>query len=216
MFSVPDRQERIINPTTIIRIGTSITDFSYMGNISGSEPRLLEVDNTLLAISFETLGLAANANIGNSITGINDGSYFDLNLKFTNGFSVIKRQKVQLGVPIQLSTGLTTSNNDFNENRFNQTHFSGGSGVFLNINPTRKIQLQNSGLFGYGFSNSNGGFFGGTMNYNSVSSRVNLLNFIGDRTLSIGYDYTFRSYDIDSEVYDYDLTGHQITIGVSF
>lgn len=216
MFSVADRQERITRPTTLIRVGVAVADFTYQGSLAGPEPSLLEVDNTLLALTFETLGLSANAKIGNSITGIDDGSFFDLNLRFTNNINVVRRQKLQAGFPIQLSTGLTTSNNDFNENRFNQSHFSGGAGLFCNINPTRKLQWQNSGLIGYGFSNSNGGFFGGTMNYISAGSRVNLLNFINERTLSIGYDYVLRSYDIDSEIYDYDLSAHQITIGVSF
>lgn len=216
MFSVQDRQERITRPTSILRIGTAISDFEYTGGLNGTDQTLLERDNNLLAITFETLGLSANAKIGNSITGISDGSFFDLNIKFTNGFRLIRQQKFQIGIPVQLSTGLTTSNSDFTENRFNQTHFSGGTGALLNVNPSRKLEWQNSGVIGYGFSNSNGGFFGGTMNYINIASTINLLNFIGERTLSIGYEFIIRSYDIDSEIYDYDLNAHQITIGVSF
>ncbi len=216
MFSVEDGPERVNRPSTLIRIGASAVDFTYQGTIQGTQPGLIEVDNTLLAFTFETQGLSANANLGNSITGFDNSSFFDLNIRFTNGFRLIRQQKFQAGLPIQLSTGLTTSNSDFNENSFNQTHFSGGTGLFFNINPSRKIQFQNTGVFGYGFSNSNGGFFGGTMNYLSVGSRLNLLNFIGDRTLSLAYDYIFRSYDIDSEIYDYDLSAHQITLGISF
>lgn len=216
MFSVENKRERITRPTTIIRIGTSIADFTYKGILTDTDQSLLELDNALLAVTIETSGLTANANIGNSITGIDNGSFLDLNLKFMNGFTLLRQRRVQIGVPIQLSTGLTTSNSDFTENRFNQTHFSGGTGVFLNLNPSRKLEIQNNGVIGFGFSNSNGGFFGGTMNYVNVGSRINLLNFIGERTLSVGYDYIFKSYDIDSEIYDYDLTGHQVTLGISF
>lgn len=88
--------------------------------------------------------------------------------------------------------------------------------MFVNVSPSRKLQFQNSGVIGYGFSNSNGGFFGGNISYIDVGSQINLLNFISERTLSIGYNYIFKSYDIDLEIYDYDLTGHQITIGISF
>jgi hypothetical protein len=212
MFSVPDRQERINRPNTIIRVGTSIATFDYQGTLTDPDQSLLEVDNALFAVTFETQGLTANINVGNSLSGIDDGSFLNLNLRFTNGFGIVR----QAGIPIQLSTGLTTSNNDFTENRFNQTYFSGGTGLFLNINPSRKIQFSNSGVIGYGFSNSNGGFFGGTLNYVNIGSRINLLNFIGQPTLSIGYEYIFNSYDIDSEIYDYDLTGHQVTLGISF
>ncbi len=216
MFSVPDRQERINRPSTIVRVGTSISNFDYKGNLNDPEQFLLEIDNALFALTIETLGLTANMNIGNSLTGVDDGSFLDLNLKFTNGFNVVRQRKIQAGLPIQLSTGLTTSNNEFTENRFNQTYFSGGTGLFLNINPSRKLQFRNSGVIGYGFSNSNGGFFGGTLNYIDIGSRLNLLNFIGGRTLSIGYNYIFKSYDIDLEIYDYNLTGHQFTVGISF
>ena len=216
MFSVKNNQERINRPTTIVRVGTSLANFDYKGNQAAQDQALLEVDNALLAVTIETFGLTANANIGNSLFGIDSGSFLDLNLKFTNGFGILKQSKIQAGIPIQLNTGLTTSNSDFTENRFNQTYFSGGTGVFLNINPSRKLQFLNNAVLGYGFSNSNGGFFGGTMNYINVGSRVNLLNLIGERTLSIAYDYIFKSYDIDSEIYDYDLTGHQVTIGISF
>ena len=60
------------------------------------------------------------------------------------------------------------------------------------------------------------GFFGGTLNYLDVGTKINVLNVIGERTLSIAYAYILRSYDIDKEIYDYDLTGHQITVGISF
>ena len=164
----------------------------------------------------ETFGLTANTKIGNSITGLDNGSFFDLNLKFTNYLNLIKTKNLQVGIPIQLSTGLTTSNSDFTRNRFNQTHFAGGTGFYFNMNTTKKIEILNHGVYGYGFSNSNGGFFGGTLNYLDVGTKINVLNVIGERTLSIAYAYILRSYDIDKEIYDYDLTGHQITVGISF
>lgn len=125
MFSVSDRRAEITEPTTIIRIGTSLTQFEYVGESSQNGPELLNIDQPLLDASFETLGLSANALIGNRISGVKDGSFFDLNLKFTNGIRIIRRQKFQLGIPIELSTGLTTSNDDFYEDRFNQSYFSG-------------------------------------------------------------------------------------------
>lgn len=161
------------------------------------------------------MGLSANALIGNRISGVKDGSFFDLNLKFTNGIRIIRRQKFQLGIPIELSTGLTTSNDDFYEDRFNQSYFSGGTGLSINSRINRKLRASVDGIIGYGFSNSNGGFFGGNLTYYTISSRVNVLNFIGNKTLSVGYDFFYKGYDIDVSLYDYDLSGHQFTIGIS-
>jgi hypothetical protein len=216
MFSVSEKEERINKPVTIIRVGTSITDFKYKGKEYGTNQRLLELDNAIFEVMIETFGLTANAKIGNSITGLDNGSFLDLNLRFKNDFNIIKTKTLQAGIPIQLSSGLTTSNSDFTRNRFNQTHFAGGTGLFFNINPSKKLEIHNHGVYGYGFSSSNGGFFGGTLNYLDVGTKINVLNVIGERTLSIAYAYILRSYDIDEEIYDYDLTGHQITVGISF
>ncbi len=215
MFSVSDRRTEITEPTSILRIGTSLTQFNYVGDDSQNGPELLNIDQPILVASFESMGLTANALIGNRISGVEDGTFFDLNLKFTNGIRIIRRQKLQFGIPIQLSTGLTTSNDDFYDDRFNQSYFSGGTGLFLNTRPSRKIQANLEGIIGYGFSNSNGGFFGGNLTYYSASTLINWLNAIGSRTLSFGYDYIFRGYDIDVSLYDYDLSSHQFTLGIS-
>ena len=204
MFSVSEKKERINKPVTIIRVGTSITDFKYKGKEYGTNQRLLELDNAIFEVMIETFGLTANAKIGNSITGLDNGSFLDLNLRFKNDFNIIKTKTLQAGIPIQLSSGLTTSNSDFTRNRFNQTHFAGGTGLFFNINPSKKLEIHNHGVYGYGFSSSNGGFFGGTLNYLDVGTKINVLNVIGERTLSIAYAYILRSYDIDEEIYDFD------------
>ena len=75
-------------------------------------------------------------------------------------YPLVRRSKLQAGIPIQLSTGITASNSDFtgatnqnintfSENRFNQTHFGGGTGAYINFNPSRKIQFQNTATVGY-------------------------------------------------------------------
>lgn len=96
MFSVPDRQERINRPSTIVRVGTSISTFDYKGSSNDPEQALLEVDNALLAITIETLGLTANATVGNSLFGIDNGSFLDLNLRFTNGFNFVSFKSCNL------------------------------------------------------------------------------------------------------------------------
>ncbi|MBO6795028.1 MAG: hypothetical protein JJ895_14045 [Balneolaceae bacterium] len=215
MFSVSDKRETITQPRSILRIGTSLTNFTYVGNSSEGGPEQLNVEKPILALGFESMGLSANVLLGNRLSGIKDASFFDLNIKFTNGVALVRQQKLQFGIPVQLNTGLTTSNNDFYEDRFNQSFFSGGTGLFLNANPSRTLQTSVTGIVGYGFSNSNGGFFGGNLFYYSASTRINWLNALGDRTLSFGYDYIFRGYDIDVNLYDYDLSGHQFTLGIS-
>lgn len=216
MFSVGSSPERARTSSTYLRVGTAITDFNYTGTLlENPNANLLELSNGLFTFSFDTPGLSASAIIGNSLTGLKDQSFFDLNIRFTSGLRIVRQQKIQAGIPIQLSTGLTTSNNEFYSDRFSQTNFSGGAGVYLTVKFSPKIELRNEAIYGYGFSNSNGGFFGGNLVYGVIGSKLFISEFIGSRTLSIGYDYNLKSFDIDTETYDYDLKSHSITLGIS-
>ena len=214
MFSVYNQPERISTNKTSFRIGTSLTDFTFQG----SDPEdvaveLLEVSSPILVVGVESSGLQVNALVGNRFTGIKDGSFFDLNLRFTNSVRIVRNQKFVFGIPIQLATGITTSNSDFEQERFSQTIFSAGTGASLEYNFKRKINLTASGIAGYGFSNSNGGFFGGSLFYSNAKARLNFLNIFGDKGISLGYDYSFKSFDIEAERFDFDLSAHLLTIG---
>ena len=217
MFSISDRQERVSSNRTFMRIGTAITDFSFRGSLQQiPSARLLELSRAAFVFSIEGTGLQANAIIANNVTGMKDGSFFDLNLRFTNNFAIIRQQRLQAGLPFQLSTGLTTSNNDFSENRFNQTIFAAGTGLFTHLTFNSKTKFEADGVIGYGFSNSNGGFFGGNLFYMTGRARFIIDELIFGRSISFGYDYSIKSFDIDVETYDYDLTAHLLTIGVAF
>ena len=216
MFSVSERPQRLSFSNTFIRVGTSITDFTYVGNINTTGgSALLNVSDPILSIMLDGPGLNASAIIGNDLIGLNNQSFFDLNLEFSNGFPIVRQPRVQVGIPIQLLTGITTSNSDELTDRFSQTNIAAGIGGFINFAFTRRVRFETQGITGYGFSNSSGGFFGGNIFYIQGEARLNILNFIGNRALSIGYDYNFKSFDVDDDIYDFELNAHQITLGVS-
>lgn len=217
MFSVTNQPERVSSSTTSIRLGTAITSFMYQG-IAAENPNdsQLELDNTILVFGLESSGLQVSALIGNRLAGIKEGSFFDLNLRFTNSIPLNRGRKFQLGIPIQLATGITTSNSEFGADRFSQTIFAAGSGASIRYNITQKTRFLTNGIAGYGFSNSNGGFFGGSLFYMNGMARLHFLNVIGSNGISVGYDYSYKSFDIDVETYDYDLSAHLLTIGLIF
>ena len=216
MFSVYNQPEKVSTNTTSFRIGTAITSFAFQADpAENPNSELMEVDTPVLVLGLESAGFQANGIIGNRFTGLKDASFFDLNLRFTNSFLLNRGSRIEIGIPIQLATGITTSNNDFVQDRFNQTIFAGGSGATLKFNIARKIRFEADGIAGYGFSNSNGGFFGGSLFYMNGKARFNILNIIGNKGLSIGYDYSLKSFDIDVDTYDFDLNAHLITIVIT-
>lgn len=216
MFSVASRNEPVAVSHSYIKIGTTLADFRYTGNLSqnpGAE--LLEFNTPIFAFSIEKQGFRADVALGNRLTGIKDGGFYDMGLTFTNQLFLFKNNSLNFGFPLQLNTGVASAFDEVYPNRFNQVHFAAGTGVVTTFKVKEKVQFNSDLIAGYGFSNSNG-FFGGTMSY--LSGRLNTIihHFINGRGLIIGYEYFFRTYDIDVDTYDYDLTGHQLTLGISF
>lgn len=216
MFSIGESQRSNAFPSSYLRIGIAPTSFDYTGNFVGtSDPTLLEIENSALHVNLETPGVSLSLILANKLTGLDDRSFFDLGFSLGNNFFLVRERVVSLGIPIQLYTSITNANNEQNQENFNQVNFAVGGGGFLNFRISPKIVFNNEFIPGYGFSNSSGGFFGGSMFYAKGKSRLNFLNLIGQRSISLGYDFNFRSFDIDDEFYDFDLTSHQITLGIS-
>ena len=216
MFSVSERKEKINLSNNYLRIGTAISAFEYLGSLNEVEHELLEINKTILGVSFETELVTTNITYGNSLFGIKNGRFIDLNLILSQEVNIIQQRKINIGLPFELNGGITSSNNELSKNNFHQNYYSAGSGIFVNIQPKKKININNHIVFGYGLSNSNSGFFGGTINYVKGGTRFNFINFMYEKNLSIGYDYIFRTYDIEGEIYDYEYKGHLITMGISF
>ena len=215
MFSVGDAPKRTFIPSSFIRIGFGPTTFDFEGTTSEINSELLEVNDRSFYLNFETPGVSLSLVLANALTGLDNQSFFDLGITLSNNFNLVRRQAIQIGIPIQLYTSITNSRNDRIRENFSQVNFAFGAGGFINLRFSQRIVFSNSFVPGYGFSNSNGGFFGGSMFYLKGKSRLNFINLIGNRSVSIGYDFNHRSFDIDEDFYDFDLTSHLITLGIS-
>ncbi len=216
MFSVGATPQASSFPNSYLRIGLGPTIFNYVGtDMSTGGSRLLEFDNNSLFISADTPGATLSLLLGNKLVGLKEKSFFDLGFTLSNKFQLIRKPRINAGIPIQLYSSITNVNNDRSEENFNQVNFAVGAGGFLNLRFGKKLSFTNELTPGYGFSNSSGGFFGGSLFYLTGKSRLNFINLIGNKSLSIGYDLNYRSFDIDGELYDFDLKSHLITLGIS-
>ena len=215
MFSISERKEKENMSNNYIRIGTVITDFKYVGDLNEADQELLEVKKPILGVSVKAGVLTTEVAYGNSLLGIKDGKFINVNLMVKQDLTIVRKRKLKFGFPIELNGGMTSSSNDFSSNSFNQNYYSAGSGIFINISPKMKIDIKNHLIFGYGLSNNRSGFFGGSINYIKGGARIDFINIMYERNLSLEYNYIFRSFDVDGEVYDYKYKGHSITIGIS-
>ncbi|MEQ9309772.1 MAG: hypothetical protein RLN90_09985 [Balneolaceae bacterium] len=216
MFSVGETTQQRVISNSFIRFGYGPATFEYTGNdLNPSGTEILAFDNNAFFVSLETPGVNLSLILGNELSGFDEKNYFDLSFTLSNKFALVRERSVIMGLPIQLHSSITNINNDQTEENFNQVNFGVGGGGFIDLKLGNRISFTNELVPGYGFSNSSGGFFGGSFFYVVGKSRINFNNIILGRSFSLGYDFNYRSFDIDDELYDFDLKSHLLTIGIS-
>lgn len=217
MFSVNDEGPNRANPfAPYLRGGIQMVDFKFTGDpsiLAGGES--LAFSGNVAHAEFESGGFNLGVSLGNDFLGLKGQNYFDLNLNFSNPFYLIRKKNFGVGVPIQLGTTLTAVRSDNINDEFSQTNLYAGAGGIAQLILPEKLGITAQFIPSLGFSTASGGLIGGNVFSLKGKARINFYNLIFGRNLSLGYDYIYDSYDIDGEEYDYDLTAHLITLGIS-
>lgn len=220
MFTVNNEGRERTNPfSPYYRVGVNFIDFKFTGNPNtlpfGSS---LAFSGPVAKFKFESGSFNLSFSLGDDFTGLDDRNYFDLNINFINSFYLIRnpRSGFSLGIPVQLSSQLTNVRSDALSNEFSQTNLSAGAGAVLNYRIPQKFGVSTHFIPSVGFSTANGGYIGGSVFSMRGKARINFYNLLFKKNISLGYDFIYDSYDIDTDEYDYDLTGHAITLGIGF
>lgn len=216
MFSVDDRDEELSNPNApYLRGGLKTLDIIYTGSPQDPDASALNTTGVAAFLAFEAGGLNLAASLGNRLTGIGGTTYFDFEISFINPFMLIRRDHFRAGIPVQIGSKLTAVRNNRMNDEFSQTNLSAGAGALAQFHYPKKLGVSFHLIPAYGFSTASGGFVGGNVFSLKGKARLIFFNLIFNRNVSFGYDYTFDSYDIEDQKFDYDFTGHTITIGIS-
>lgn len=217
MFSVDDDYQQQTNPfAPYLRVGIVPTDLEFTGDASSLiNYTPLSFSGTVAQLGFESGGFNLDLQLGNDFSGLNDKRLFSLALKFSNPFYFIRQPNFGLGVPLQLGTKLTSVRSESSNTEFAQTNLHAGAGAAAILFFPEKFSASFNVLPSFGFSTASGGLIGGNVFSWNGKVRLNFFNVIFGRNISLGYDFIYDSYDIDGDEYDYDLTGHSITLGIS-
>lgn len=216
MFSVggeSGQQARI--SSNYFRLGFSPVIFEFDGSNSSPTQSRLDFESAAATFFFESPAISASLSFVNGLTGAEDERYLNLSIDYLNRLNFFRSRAFQFGIPFGLNSNLVNVQNEQMNDDFSQTVFAFGLGGFMVARVPEKISFSLEGVPSYGFSNSRGGLFGGSNKSFLIRSRLDFLNLIKERNLSLGYDYKFSSYDLDADEFDYDLTYHRITLGIS-
>ncbi|MGM0505615.1 MAG: hypothetical protein ACQER4_00330 [Bacteroidota bacterium] len=197
-------------------IGTEWIDFDYTGSTTPAVGDRYDVNGQALLVQFETDAIDMYLRGLGKLTGSSDESLFNLGARLHNQFLVYRNGRFRLHFPIQLQTDLLRSRRDASSRQFQQTLVQAGAGVLASVGSPRSVQATVSVVPSYGFSNSAGAFFGGSVRSLQGQSRLQIPGILPNRMVVIGYDYRFRKYDIDIDTYDYRLRSHTVVLGFTF
>lgn len=221
MFSVGETGPRYSGPLSEVYLGMESMEASYKGDSGVNMAGAFEYSGPVIKLGYNTAGLDLFLSTGGEVTGVEEASYFHTGGNFDFGIRLYRSPKLRLQIPLRLSSRYTNITNNQtlgfqSVNRFQFGMVSGGLGLNGEWQPTKKIRAKLGAIPGYGFSFASGGFFGGSIGVVDAFGKLYIDRLYNDLGLAIGYKYDFRSYNVEDDIYDYDLRGHSIEIGVTF
>lgn len=222
MFSVQDEETggAAATPNTGIYLGIEPVDFTYEGGASfDPDAGVYEFDGPVIRVKLEAPGIYAYIGIGGGITGIEDHSWFDAGVMTGWKFRVLNLSRVQLVVPVQLKSSITAVRSDLsfdNGVRFEQGTLEGGGGGEIRFRATDRIRIVGGAITQFGFSFATGGTFGGNIYELATTTRIYFDQVFGNSGISVGWDYQFKRFNVDDNLFDYNLRSNSFLIGITF
>lgn len=223
MFSVGETDPRYGSPLSEVFVGIEAMEASFRGGSNGGEglAGIFEYDGPVIIAGYNTVGLNLYISAGGKITGIDDASYFHTGGNYDFGLTLYRNSKVNIKIPLRIASRYTNITSDRSlvfptVSRFQFGMIAAGGGINGVWRPAKNVRFEIGAVPTYGFSFATGGFFGGSIGTVNAHGKLYIDRLFDDKGLSIGYKYDMRRYDIDDDIYDYDLKGHSVQIGVTF
>jgi hypothetical protein len=195
-------------------------DFQGVGDVAGFIP--LNFSGNIFAVGFENEFTLVEVSLGSNFTGLsNNSEYFGIHFKNMRPLFRFGSRAMNVQIPIGIAfdyTRASDTRSTISANNLNQSGLMAGSGLKYVIDNT-KWYFSAGGDFFYGVSFADGSAFRGNTTRFNVPVRFMLRDLIGSKDLTFGATYLFKSIDVTNdpnERFDYDLSGFQAHIGLSF
>lgn len=175
----------------------------------------LEVDDMLLGVGFDAGGVSIRAAFTLSEPSPQSSSVFTIGAAVENSIRLAGGESMALLLPFRISTDYLQVSRERVAAQFRQSSLRLGGGMGWMIRRGR-LNLSAAVTPELGFSYSQGSVFGGGTRGVEAELRMGRIP-LGPRIGLEGvYRYVARRYDIDGDLYDYNLAAHRVSIGVAF
>lgn len=216
MFSYGNVDRSMQIQSNQVVVGTEWVNFDYQGNATPAPGERFDAEGMALLLALETDAIDMYIRGLGGITGVPDASFFNLGARLHSRLRLFHNDWFSVLFPFHLQTDLLRSRQENSSNQFQQTAILAGAGLSANLGTRTSIQANASLIPSYGFSNSAGAFFGGSARSLEGRFRLSIPGILPNNRIVAGYDYRFREYDIDIDIYDYRLRSHSVVLGFTF
>lgn len=218
MFSVTPDRNVISRPGFMLSAGIEPTNVNYTGPATELPFEDLSFSGDLLKLQLEAGGLVFTMSTGRNL-GTSDIRYTSFGAVLGSEFVFVRRPKLEIGVPLQITSLYTTMTNTAAQSRsrdFIQNALGFGTGLEAQVRLSARMRLSVEGTGGYAFSssaiNSNGGgmaqFHASALLYGDA-----LVRSVGVVT---GVQAHSRSYRLEESQFNYDVASVSFVVGLTF
>lgn len=196
--------------------GLSFISFTPVGDRRAGEASF-EFDHPMLTMEAQLPSIKIGFRVANGLVGLEDPAARSIYAELGRRLRVAGENAFQITAPVAIRTDFMKVSLDRNPSIFSQSSFQARGGLDGSIRLARGqgvIVVGGGGAFG--FSNSQGSIFGGTYQGLFAHSEIRMQPRALDAGFFIRVTAETSSYEIDGELYDYDLSGWGAMIGVSF
>jgi hypothetical protein len=219
MFSVEEPERRTRVSSSIITAGPEFLTMS----LREGEPFTGRVYNFSEPVYRIRLELPSIEVYGGFRSGMGDAdslNYLNLGANISGSLPLTRSREFGIMLPLWLSTDYTNVSErgsqqpESEQFRLSSASIGLGAGAFLN--PMRKIRLRAEFVPQIGFTMSSMGSDSGQLATLNGRVRLQADQLFGRFGLVLAYNYTWKRYSGAGDRFDYDLSGHNLGIGVSF
>lgn len=218
MFSVTPARDVISLPGIVLSAGIEPTTVTYTGSAIVLPFEDLSFSGNLLTLNAEAGGLMFTMSTGRNL-GTSDIRFTSYGAILGSKPVLVRRRRVELGVPLQISSIYTTMTNTAAQSRSrefvqNALGMTAGLDVMVRLTPRFRLSVEGGG--GYSFSSSAINSNGGGMSQVRASAMLNGDSLVQDVGFVTGVRWKSRSYRLEETQFNYDVASVSYVVGVTF
>lgn len=223
MFSVeePERRTRPATSSFTLGLGFIETDFRPDAD---EHDAVYNISDPVFRAYLELPGIEAYAGyrggLGNSDEGGDTLSYLNFGANVSGRLPLAESRSVGVALPVRLSTDFTrirsTEGGLSESDEFRQSLIAVGIGAGFYYRMSSNIRFRAESVPQIGFTVSSLGTDSGQVTKLNARARLHIDHVFGSIGMAFGYNYSWRRYSGIEERFEYDISSHNVSVGITF